>query len=46
LNPHFNSEKKYQHFPDDNGGILNSASFINIKKTGVYNNPPYKSDGK
>ena len=32
------SEKKQGNFAPNDGGVLNSASFINIKRTGIYTN--------
>ena len=40
------SEKKQGNFAQNDGGVLNSASFINIKRTGIYTNQQNKSDIK
>ena len=36
-NTHLSIDKNQGRFPHEDGGILNSESFINIKRTGVKN---------
>ena len=38
------SDKK--SYLQNDGGVLNSASFINIKRTGIYTNSQSKNDAK